>query len=231
MLSSLKSNPILRFYSSSIGKKVIMAVTGLMLIGFIVMHLLGNLQIFLGSDAFNDYAAFLKSIPGPLWAARIILLATVVLHFGTAFTLRAQNKAARGGSYKDMKTVQADFASLYMLETGIVILLFVLIHLAHFTLGKLQPEFSNYINYKGDHDVYKMVIAGFSNGPFAYIYIVAMLAVGTHLKHAFWSMFQTIGVHSPSLTPVLKKIATGLAVLVTLGYLSIPLSVITGILN
>lgn len=225
------SNPLLRFYGSSIGKKVIMAITGLMIIGFIVMHLLGNLQIFLGSDKFNDYAAFLKSIPGPLWVARIILIATFILHFGTAFVLRGKNKIARGGSYKDLKTVQADFASLYMVETGIVILLFVGLHLLHFTLGRVQPEFSNYYDYKGNHDVYKMVIAGFSNGPFSYIYIVAMLAIGVHLKHAFWSMFQTIGVYSPTLTPLLKKVSIVFAGLITLGYVSIPLSVILGILN
>jgi len=208
-----------------------MAVTGLMLIGFVVMHLLGNLQIFLGSEAFNDYAAFLKSIPGPLWVARIILLSAFFLHFGTAFILRAKNKVARGRSYKDMKTVKADPASLYMLESGIVILLFIGMHLLHFTLGKLQPDYSYYIDFKGNHDVYRMVVAGFSNGPFSYIYIFAMLAVGLHLKHAFWSMLQTIGVHSPSLTPLLKKIATTLATLITLGYVSIPLSVIFGILN
>lgn len=208
-----------------------MAVTGLMIIGFVVMHLLGNLQIFLGSEAFNDYAAFLKSIPGPLWAARFILIIAFFLHFGTAFLLRARNKSARGGSYKDMKTVQADPASLYMLESGIVILIFVAIHLLHFTLGKLQPDYSHYIDFKGNHDVYRMVIAGFSKGPFSYIYIFAMLAVGLHLKHAFWSMLQTIGVYSPSLTPLLKKVATGLAALVTLGYISIPLSVMFGILN
>ncbi len=231
MLLSLRSNPLLKFYASSIGKKVTMAVTGLLLIGFVVMHLLGNLQIFLGSDAFNDYAAFLKSIPGPLWVARIILLLAFFLHFGTAFQLRAKNKLARGGNYKDMKTVQADPASLYMLESGIVILIFIGLHLLHFTLGKLQPDFSHYIDYKGNHDVYRMVLAGFSNGPFSYIYIVAMLAVGMHLKHAFWSMLQTIGIHSPNLTPLLKKIAFALATLITLGYLSIPLSVMFGILN
>ncbi len=231
MQSSSKSNPILKFYGSSIGKKVIMALTGLMLIGFVVMHLLGNLQIFLGSEAFNDYAAFLKSIPGPLWVARIILLSAFFLHFGTAFILRGQNIKARGKTYKNMKTVKADPASLYMLESGIIVLIFILIHLLHFTLGKLQPNYSYFIDAKGNHDVYRMVVAGFSNGPFSYLYIFAMLALGLHLKHAFWSMLQTIGINSPNLTPTLKKVATALASLVVLGYISIPLSVIFGILN
>ncbi len=227
----LINNPIIKFYNSSIGKKIVMAVTGLMLIGFVVVHLLGNFQIFLGAEKFNAYAAFLKSIPGPLWAARIILLTAFILHFTTAFILSLNNKAARGGSYKNMATVQADFASRYMLESGVVIFIFIIIHLLHFTLGAIQPEFHDLDDGFMRDDVYRNVILGFSNGPYAYIYIVAMLFVGLHLKHAFWSMFQTIGVYSPALTPLLKKLSVFTAVAVAAGYISIPLSVIFGILK
>lgn len=222
---------ILRFYSTSIGKKIVMAVTGVLLIGFVVVHLLGNLQVFLGADAFNAYAAFLKSIPGPLWVARIGILFVLVLHLVTAFQLRSQNKAARPVAYKRLSTRVADSASLYMVETGVVILLFIIIHLLHFTLGALQPEFYNVQDEQGRHDVYRMLVLGFQNGPYAVIYIIAMLALGYHLSHAFWSMFQTIGANSPRLNPILKCAAKGLAVAVTLGYISIPLSVLAGIIS
>jgi succinate dehydrogenase / fumarate reductase, cytochrome b subunit len=208
-----------------------MALTGVLLIGFVVAHLLGNLQIFMGPEPFNAYAAFLKSIPGPLWVARIGLLIVFLLHIITAFILRSQNRTARPVKYRRMGTRIASPASLYMLETGVVILIFVLIHLLHFTLGVLQPELYHVIDEEGRHDVYRMLVSGFQNGPYAVIYIVAMIALGYHLSHAFWSMFQTIGANAPGLDPVLRNAAKGLAIAVTLGYISIPLAVIAGILK
>ncbi|HMO18913.1 MAG TPA: succinate dehydrogenase cytochrome b subunit [Oligoflexia bacterium] len=222
---------IVQFYSTSIGKKVVMALTGVMLLGFVVMHLLGNLQVFLGADEFNSYAAFLKSIPGPLWVARLGLIFVFLLHIITAFKLRSINKTARPHGYREMDTRVADPASLYMLQTGIVVLLFVVLHLLHFTFGLLQPEFYTFVDSEGRHDVYKMIVNGFKSGPYSYLYMVAMLAVGYHLSHGFWSMFQTLGVNSPRLTPFLKNAARGLAALVAFGYISIPLAVLTGILN
>jgi succinate dehydrogenase / fumarate reductase, cytochrome b subunit len=208
-----------------------MALTGVLLIGFVIAHLLGNLQVFLGADAFNAYAAFLKSIPGPLWVARIGLLFVFVLHIITAFQLRSQNKSARPVPYKKMGTRIADPASLYMIETGVVILLFVIIHLLHFTFGMLQPEYFSIEDSQGRHDVYRMLVLGFQNGPYAVTYILAMLALGYHLSHAFWSMFQTIGANSPRLNPVLRAASKGLAIAITLGYIAIPASVLVGIIS
>lgn len=222
---------MLAFYSTSIGKKVVMAVTGVLLIGFVIAHLLGNFQVFLGPEPFNAYAAFLKSIPGPLWVARIGLLVVFLLHIITAFQLRAKNKSARPVAYKNMKTRIADPASLYMIESGVVILLFVIIHLLHFTLGVLQPEFYDFVDEQGRHDVYRMLVLGFQNGPYSIFYIIAMIALGYHLSHAFWSMFQTIGANSPRLNQPLRMTAKGLAVFITLGYISIPLAVIIGIIS
>ncbi len=208
-----------------------MALSGVLIIGFVIAHLLGNLQVFLGAEPFNAYAAFLKSIPGPLWVARIGLLVVFILHIVTAFLLRKQNKSARPLSYKKMGTRVADPASLYMIETGVVILMFVVVHLLHFTFGVLQPEYFDVQDEQGRHDVYRMLVLGFQNGPYAITYIIAMCALGYHLSHAFWSMFQTIGANSPRLDPFLRCAAKGLAVAVTLGYISIPLSVLLGIIS
>jgi succinate dehydrogenase / fumarate reductase cytochrome b subunit len=222
---------VFNFYNTAVGKKVVMAVSGVLLLGFVLAHLIGNLQIFLGADKFNAYAHFLKSIPGPLWLARIGLIVIFLMHVVTAFKLRIQNQNARTVSYKMMNGIQLSSASKYMLETGIVILLFVVLHLAHFTFGLIQNDHYHFTDTEGRHDVYRMVILGFQNGPYFLIYTISMLALGVHLRHAFWSIFQSIGLYSPALGVCLKKIALLLAILVSLAYISIPLSVKFGLLN
>lgn len=228
--STVKSSALFKFYQSSIGQKLVMAVTGLMLIGFVVVHLLGNLQIFLGADAFNAYAAFLKSLPGPLWVARAVLLLAFLLHVITAFRLKKINKSARPVQYRENVNIQLDPASMYMLETGIVVLLFIVMHLAHFTFHALQPDYFSY-DEQGRIDVYSIVIKGFQNGPYAVLYIISMIALGFHLRHAFWSMFQSVGLYIPSIGGVLKNASKVLALLVAFGYISIPLSVMLGIVK
>ncbi len=208
-----------------------MAVTGLILLGFVVMHLLGNLQIFLGPEKFNEYAAFLQSISELLWIARTVLLVSLVLHVITAFLLKKTNRDARKVGYLKNERIQVDPATLYMLETGVVILFFVILHLAHFTFGVLQPESSHLVDSEGRHDVYQMVILGFNQGPYSIIYIISMIALSFHLRHAFWSMFQSVGAYSPNLGIQLKKISKILAIVVAFGYISIPLSVQLGLLN
>ena len=229
--SSKSDIAILNFYNSTIGKKVVMAVTGLILLGFVVMHLLGNLQIFLGPEKFNEYAAFLQSISELLWIARTVLLVSLVLHVITAFLLKKTNRDARKVGYLKNERIQVDPATLYMLETGVVILFFVILHLAHFTFGVLQPESSHLVDSEGRHDVYQMVILGFNQGPYSIIYIISMIALSFHLRHAFWSMFQSVGAYSPNLGIQLKKISKILAIVVAFGYISIPLSVQLGLLN
>lgn len=226
----MKKNPIFRFYCSSLGKKLVMAITGLMLIGFVVMHLLGNLQIFLGAEVFNNYAAFLKSIPGPLWVARIVLLGAFILHVVTAFNLKRQNKAARPVGYRENVNIQLDPASMYMLETGIVVLLFIIMHLAHFTFHLLQPEFHVH-DASGRDDVYSMVINGFRTGPYSILYIISMIALSFHLRHAFWSMFQSVGLYAPSFGHCIKLGSKILSIIISFGYISIPLAVLLGILR
>ena len=220
-----------KFFLSSIGRKVIMAVTGLGLVGFIVGHMLGNLQIFLGQDVYNSYAAFIKGMPEFLWASRIGLLGFVFLHIATGISLYRENKAARPEQYAYNNTVQASLSSRISLPTGIVILLFIIIHLAHFTVLAIYPEFANYHDANGRHDVYRMVIEGFSVAPYAWFYIAAMFCLGYHLNHGVSSVFQTLGLANDKLLANLKKASLGLSVIIVLGFISAPLAVQLGILS
>lgn len=219
------------FLKSSIGRKITMAITGLGLVGFVVAHMVGNLQIFIGQKVFNDYAALLKGMPAVLWPARIGLLAFVLIHIATAISLSRQNQNARPKGYRAQNTVQASAASRYMLHSGIIILIFIGLHLAHFTLGYLQPEFYELKDSLGRHDVYSMVIHGFQTVPYAIFYIIAMICLGSHLSHATASMFQTIGISGPSLTPMIESAAKGISALIVLGYISIPVSVLVGLIG
>jgi succinate dehydrogenase / fumarate reductase cytochrome b subunit len=219
------------FLKSSIGRKILMALTGLALVGFVVAHMVGNLQIFIGQKVFNDYAAMLKGMPAVLWPARLGLLAFVFIHVATAISLSRQNQNARPKAYRAQTTVQASAASRYMFHSGIIILVFIGIHLAHFTLGYLQPEFYEIQDQMGRHDVYSMVIHGFQTVPFSIFYIVAMICLGSHLSHAMASMFQTVGISGPSLTPKIEVAVKGLTALIVLGYISIPVSVLVGLIG
>ncbi len=229
--SSGSNSPFGLLFSSSIGKKLIMAITGLLLLGFVVSHLLGNLQIFLGQDAFNAYAKFLKSIPEVLWPARIALLGFLVLHLAMAFQLRSTNKAARPVGYRHRSTIQATAASLYMVESGMVIFIFILIHLLQFTFIAFEPDLAHLVDPLGRHDVYSMVVHSFRNPYYAWSYVVAMLALGFHLSHGISSAIHTLGFTHGYLTPRLRAGGRALAYALALGYISIPVSVQLGLLR
>ena len=220
-----------RFFSSSIGLKIIMALTGVALIGFIVGHLLGNLQVFLGQDAFNAYAYFLKSKPALIWGSRAGLIVFLLAHIFTAIKLRLRNKGARKEGYRKDNTVQATAASRYMMQSGMVILIFIVIHLLHFTVGTLQPENYSLVDPQGRHDVYSMLVLGFQNVSYSVGYIVALLCLGAHLSHAIASFFQTLGLTSPAYEPMIKKGACGLSAALILGYIAIPVSVLLGLIT
>ncbi len=217
---------------SSIVKKIIMALTGAGLVLFIIGHLLGNLQIFISQDKFNEYAALLKSLGGLLWVARIGLIAILVAHVGAAISLAKQNLDAKPVGYKVNSTFKASSASRHMLHTGMIIFFFILIHLAHFTFGYMQPQYYNLPpDSLGRHDVYTMVIYGFQSAPYVIGYVIAMIGLGFHLSHATSSMFQTIGISGPKITPLIKKAATAFAVAIVIGYISIPLAVFGGFIG
>lgn len=220
------------YFRSSIGRKFLMAVTGLMLVGFIIAHLLGNLQIFAGREALNSYAEFLKNLGPGLWFARGGLLAVVLAHFWIGLSLARENERARPRDYVREETVQASLASRTMRETGIVIAIFVVMHLLHFTFGKLQPELFDVFDTKNRHDVYSIVVGGFQNGWYTASYVLALLLLGLHLSHALGSFLQTLGlVCSRKVYVWARQVAVAVATLITIGYVSIPLSIYWGLVT
>ncbi len=219
---------LLRIWQSSLGKKYVMAVTGIGLFLFVIIHMLGNLQIFLGPEKLNAYAALLKSNPAILWGARIGLLAIVVLHVTSAIQLALINKRARPVGYAVGKPVASTFAQRTILVSGLIILAFILFHLGHYTLGLVEPEYLTWHDGQGRHDVYKMVIMGFSNPLISAFYIVAMGLLLLHLSHGVSSIFQSLGLRSKKTFGFFDKLAKGAALVLFLGNCAIPLAILMG---
>lgn len=215
---------------STIGRKLLMALTGIILVGFVIAHLLGNLQLFAGPEAINSYAAFLKKNAPLLWTARTVLLATFVLHIWLALNLRQTSRNARPSAYVDMRTVRAPVFSLYMLETGLVIMAFVIFHLLHFTIGIIEPEHFHLVDAQGRHDVYSMAVHGFSHPLYSAVYCACMVALGAHLDHAIASTFQTLGFGRESFRFPAQRASRVIAWLIAVGYISIPIGVLSGII-
>lgn len=210
-----------RFWTSTLGKKAIMAISGLTLFGFICGHLAGNLQFFEGAEKFNAYAALLKSLPGLLWGTRLTLLVMVCLHIWSSFQLWLLQRRARPVAYVKKQSVVSTYASRTMYMSGPIVLTFIIYHLLHFTFGSGGTPFHG-------EDVYRNVIDGFNVPVVAGFYVFAMALLCTHLYHGVWSMFQTLGIVHPRYTPVLRNLARVLAILIFLGFSSIPVSVLTG---
>jgi succinate dehydrogenase / fumarate reductase cytochrome b subunit len=214
------------FWQSTNGKKVVMAVTGCILFLFVIGHLLGNLLVFAGPERYNAYAAFLHFDDTLLWVVRSILILSVLLHIIATVQLALRNKKARPVGYSRKEAINSSYASRTMYWSGPIVLAFVIFHLLEFTAGYIHPG-SQFI--KGA--VYHNVVAGFSVWWVSVWYIVALSLLGLHLRHGIWSMFQSVGYNHPRHTPLLKKTALALAVLIVLGYISIPISVLTGLVK
>jgi succinate dehydrogenase / fumarate reductase, cytochrome b subunit len=223
---------VLTLWGSSVGKKIMMAVTGVILLAFVVGHMVGNLKVYFGPEAFNHYAEGLRTFGAPflghgqaLWIARIILLISVVIHVTAAAQLTIQSRRARPIGYRSYdEDLVFSYASRTMVWGGIIILLFVVYHLLHLTWGTVHPDF-----IKGD--AYHNFVRGFQSLPAAMVYIIAMLPLGLHLYHGFWSMLQTFGVNNPKYNRMRRPAAAALALVITLGNLSFPLAVFVGILR
>jgi succinate dehydrogenase / fumarate reductase, cytochrome b subunit len=237
-MSTLAINPIHRavsFWDAAIGKKVVMAVTGVLLFGYVVAHLLGNLQIYSANrDQINIYAAFLHNPAntGLLWGARCVLLAAVGLHILSSVQLWNLKRAARPVGYVKKADVPASYAARTMMWSGPIVGAFITFHILHLTAGAVPGLAIREI--AGDPtrpDVRANVIAGFSNPLVAGFYILAMILLCTHLFHGLWSMFQSLGISHPRYTPLLKKAAAVVAILICLGNISIPISVLLGLVN
>lgn len=222
---------LVSFYKSSIGKKIVVAVTGFFLILFVIGHIHGNLQIFLGPDALNAYAKGLHDLGPLLWVARIGLLAVFLVHIVATVQLTAENYKARGGRYEVYNTVQATKASRSMIISGLIILIFVIFHLLHFTFFAVDTSYADLIDPEGRHDVFSMVVLGFQNPFISGFYIVALFLLFMHLSHGFGSIFQTLGFSNERLGLFFNRTGVVFAWVIFLAYISIPLSVLTGVLR
>lgn len=215
---------LLQFWDSTIGKKWVMAVTGIGLVLFALGHMAGNLQIFLGADVFNSYAHKLQSLGPLLWIARIGLFVMAVLHIVSALQLTARARAARPQDYAVRTSQVSTWASRTMRVGGIILALFLIYHILHFTTGTLHPAFSR-------GGAYGNVVLGFERAWVAIFYIVAMSFFGLHLYHGVWAAFRTLGVAKPNPMPLERKLALGLAVITWAGFIAVPIGVLLGLVD
>lgn len=228
---AVTASPVVRLYRTSIGKKVIMAVTGVIGILYLIAHIFGNLHVFEGSAKLNEYALFLRDVGAPLfshtqllWVARTGLIISLILHVTSAVQLTQQSRASRPIAYQSRKEPQAKWSSLTMRIGGVIILLFIILHLANLTWGWLHPSFIH-------GDVYHNVVTLFQLWPVTLFYIIAMLAVGFHLDHGTWSMFQTLGLRTNRNTMLVRRGATALAIIFVIASSSVPLAVLFGFVS
>ncbi|HEX5236824.1 MAG TPA: succinate dehydrogenase cytochrome b subunit [Silvibacterium sp.] len=224
--SDVKKNRAPGFWQSTNGKKVVMAVTGAIMFLFLIGHLIGNLLVFAGRASENSYAEFLHFDATLLWIIRSILIVSVVLHIIATVQLALRNKKARPVGYSRKEAINSSYASRTMYWSGPIVLAFIIFHLLEFTAGTIHPE-SQFI----PGDVYHNVVAGFQVWWVSAWYIFALILLGFHLRHGLWSMFQSVGYNHPRHTPMLKKAAFVVAACIVLGYISIPISVLAGLLK
>ena len=215
-------------FQSSVGKKAFMGLTGIVLTGFAVGHLIGNLLIFAGPAALNAYALKLVHLWPLLWLARFVLIVAVVVHIDLAIRLTFQNRSARPVGYAVTKPIQSTFAGRTMLISGLLLLLYVAYHLLHFTFGAADPSIAHLKDAAGHKDVYAMVVRAFQNKPVAFGYIAAMAMLCLHLSHGIGSMFQSLGLTNERLLPKLRVAGRLIAWLLFAGYSVIPVSILLG---
>jgi succinate dehydrogenase / fumarate reductase cytochrome b subunit len=216
-------------FKSSLGRKYVMGVTGLLLFAFVIVHMLGNLQIFLGPDVINEYAASLKGFTVLLWAIRLGLLLIVVLHITSAIQLAIENRRARSRGYDTGKPVASSYAARTILLTGLIIFAFIIFHLGHFTVGFVDPQLLELRDAFGRHDVYTMMIRGFSSPIVSALYIVATGLLCLHLSHGVSSSFQSLGLRSNGSLRFFQRLAAASAALIFIGNSSIPIAILAGL--
>ena len=220
------------FYRSAIAKKWLMAITGIMLLGFVLAHMIGNLKVYLGEEHLNSYAEWLRDVGEPafprtflLWGLRIGLIAAFVIHIVAAAQLTRMNHKARPEKYEAPRDyAAANFASRTMRWSGVIVGLFIILHLLDLTWGTANPDWQR-------GEVYENLIASFERVPVAIVYIVANILLGVHIFHGSWSMFQSLGLNSPRYNAWRRYFAATFAAVITLGNVSMPLLVVTGVVN
>ncbi len=223
---------LVRFWKSAVGKKWVMAVSGIVLLGYVLAHMIGTLKVFLGMQQINTYAEWLRTLGEPafprtvvLWAMRTVLILAFVFHIVAAYQLTRINQKARPVKYQSPRDyAAANFASRTMRWTGIIIALFLVYHLLDQTWGPANPHF-----VRGDP--YDNLFYSFQRVPVAIVYIIANIALGIHIFHGAWAMFNSLGINNPKYNLWKRYFASGFAVLITVGYVSMPLLIVTGAVN
>jgi succinate dehydrogenase / fumarate reductase, cytochrome b subunit len=225
------SNPLAVLWGTMVGKKVVMAVTGIVLVGFVIAHMLGNLKVFLGAQAIDTYAVFLRTMGEPLvpyslllWVVRIVLLTCVALHITAAVQLTRRNWSARPQGYDTKQSIATTYAARTMRWSGVILALFIVYHLLHLTAGVVGFQPGEFVHLS----VYHNVVAGFSVWYVSLFYIVAMACLCLHLDHGIWSMLQTLGWNNARTTPALQALSRGVALVVFVGFISVPVAVLAG---
>lgn len=217
---------------SSVGAKALMAVTGVVLLLFVLAHMVGNLQLFAGPEKLNAYAAFLKGLGPLLWAMRLGLLACLIAHVAAAVVVVRRNRAARPVPYQQRQDRVSSYAARTMIWSGVLVLAFVVYHLLHFTIGVYDPAgVFTARDAAGRPDVYGMVIKGFQHAPTAIAYVIAQILLCVHIHHGASSLVQTLGLRSARNRRWTDLLGPGLAGLILLGNLSMPLAVVTGLIG
>lgn len=218
-------------YRHAIVKKAIMAASGLVLFGWLAGHLLGNLKVFQGAEKFNAYAEFLRTMGTPLlpesgvlWIVRVLLTASAILHIWSATSLTLLNRRARTNDYEKQQGVQLDYAARTMRFSGYLIAVYIVYHLMHLTWGNVHPNFI-------PGNPYANLVSGFQVVPIALVYIAANILLGFHLYHGLWSLFQSLGIVHPAYNAWRRHFAITFSIVLSLGFISIPVAVLTGIVS
>jgi succinate dehydrogenase / fumarate reductase cytochrome b subunit len=224
---------LVQFYRSTIGKKIIMGVTGIIGIAFVILHMAGNLQTFIGAEKLNNYGAMLHGPLGELtWLMRIVLIVAVILHVLMAYQLTQRSSAARPVGYQRREPQVATLASRTMKWGGVLLLLFIIVHILNFTTETIDPAgWRGMTDVHGNRDVYGNIVGSFRIWWVTLFYVVAMIALGMHLYHGAWSSLRTLGYAKSTPNPLHRKISLGIAVIVWAGFTIIPVGVFLGLVR
>lgn len=215
---------------SAVGRKILMAITGQLLIVFVIVHLLGNSSIFVGPNGINAYAEHLHSLGPLVWGFRAIMGALLVIHAIFGIQLSLENKAAKPVSYAVKNRLRANFSSETMMYTGLLILVFLVYHISHFT-ARITPDIVKGVDAAGRYDVFTMVVTSFNQGIIALIYAASMVVLFLHLSHGIQSFFQTMGWNNDKTLPTIGKGGKAVAAVLLVGYVSIPFLILAGVVK
>ena len=220
----------MQILTTSVGRKILMAITGQLMVLFVVVHLLGNSSIFIGPDGINAYAKHLHDLGPLVWVFRLVMLSLLTVHIIFGIQLTLENSAATPQAYAVKNQQKATFSSNNMIWTGLLLLAFICYHILQFT-ARVTPDIVKGVDALGRYDVFSMVVTSFQKGGIAFIYVASMVVLFLHLNHGIQSFFQTMGWNSDKTLPVISKLGKVVAVIFLVGYSSIPVFILTGILS